>query len=255
MTVLEGKHALITGAGGGIGASIAEALRAAGARLSLAGRTESSLQAVSNRLGGDTAAISADITDPDDVQSVFHKAKEAHGPVQILVNCAGQAQSAPFKATDDALWNRMLEVNLTGTYRCCRQALPDMLSNGWGRIVNVASTAGLVGYPYVSAYCASKHGVIGLTKALALELATESVTVNAVCPGYTETDIVEKTIENITQKTGRTPEQALKALVSRNPQQRLVLPSEVADAVRWLCSPGSASITGQSIAVAGGEIM
>jgi anthraniloyl-CoA monooxygenase len=175
-------------------------------------------------------------------------------PVAILVNNAGVAQSAKLAATDDALWQRMIATNLTGTFLCTRAALPLLLAAPAGRVVNVASTAGLVGYPYVAAYCAAKHGVVGLTRALALELARTSVTVNAVCPGYTDTGLVDEAIGNIVRSTGRSAAAARAALVGRNPQQRLVTPDEVASAVAWLCLPESQSVTGQAIAVAGGEV-
>jgi len=175
--------------------------------------------------------------------------------MEILINNAGQASSAPFLKTDAELWRRMMTINLDGTFHCIQEALPGMLAAGWGRIVNIASTAGLIGYPYVTAYCASKHGVIGLTRALALELAAKGVTVNAVCPGFTDTDIVKDAVANIVAKTGRTPEEARAQLAAQNPQKRLVQPGEVANAVAWLCLPGSDAITGQAIAVAGGEVM
>jgi NAD(P)-dependent dehydrogenase (short-subunit alcohol dehydrogenase family) len=149
----------------------------------------------------------------------------------------------------------MMAVNLDGTFHCAQAALPDMLAAGWGRIVNIASTAGLTGYGYISAYCASKHGVVGLTRALALEVATKGITVNAVCPGYTDTDMVKDTVANIVAKTGRTPDQALAEMTSRNPQKRLIKPEEVANAVAWLCLPGTEAITGQAIAISGGEVM
>jgi NAD(P)-dependent dehydrogenase (short-subunit alcohol dehydrogenase family) len=175
--------------------------------------------------------------------------------VDILVNNAGQAASAPFGRTDAALWQRMLDVNLTGAYHCIQATLPGMLDLGWGRIVNVASTAGLTGYRYVAAYCAAKHGLVGLTRALALEVAAQGVTVNAVCPGYTETDIVLAAVANIVRKTGRSEDQARAALAAANPQGRLVQPDEVAHAVAWLCMPGASAMNGQAVAVAGGEVM
>jgi NAD(P)-dependent dehydrogenase (short-subunit alcohol dehydrogenase family) len=189
------------------------------------------------------------------VRAAAAAARAAIGPITLLVNNAGQAPSGTLCNTSDAEWQSVLSVNLTGTFICMRECLPDMLQAGFGRIVNIASTAGLVGYPYVSAYCASKHGVIGLTRAAALETARRNVTVNAVCPGYTDTDLVREAVANISAKTGRDAQAALAELTSHNPQRRLVTPAEVADAVRWLCLRSSASITGQSIAIAGGEVM
>jgi NAD(P)-dependent dehydrogenase (short-subunit alcohol dehydrogenase family) len=197
----------------------------------------------------------ADVSDAASVRAAAVAARAAIGPITLLVNNAGQAQSGPLGQTSDALWQAMLSVNLTGTFHCMRECLPDMLKAGFGRIVNVASTAGMVGYPYVSAYCASKHGVIGLTRAVALETARRNVTVNAVCPGYTDTDLVRSAVANISAKTGRGEREALAELISHNPQGRLVTPEEVADTVRWLCLRSTGSITGQSIAVAGGEVM
>ncbi|SOZ13498.1 putative short-chain dehydrogenases/reductases (SDR) family protein [Cupriavidus taiwanensis] len=258
---LAGRHALVTGGGRGIGAAIARRLLADGASVTLLGRDAGTLQATVQALHGQAPAgavvsfVTADIVDADSVARAFATATEQAGPVAMLVNNAGQAHSAPFLKTDAALWQRMLGVNLTGTFLCTQAALPAMLDAGWGRIVNVASTAGLIGYGYVSAYCAAKHGVIGLTRALALETAARGVTVNAVCPGYTETDIVRDAVANIVGKTGRTEEQARAELAARNPQRRLVQPDEVADAVAWLCQPSAAAITGQAIPVAGGEVM
>jgi NAD(P)-dependent dehydrogenase (short-subunit alcohol dehydrogenase family) len=199
--------------------------------------------------------VAADVTDPQSVKNAFEAARERFGEITILVNNAGQAASAPFLKTDPALWRKMMAVNLDGTFHCAQAALAGMLAAGWGRIINVASTAGLTGYGYVTAYCAAKHGVVGLTRALAVEVATKGVTVNAVCPGFTDTDIVKEAVANIVAKTGRTAEQAQTELASRNPQKRLVRPEEVANAVAWLCLPGSEAITGQAIAVAGGELM
>jgi len=244
---------VVTGSGRGIGAAIAGALAQQGATLTLMGRDRARLEARAQRLA--THAVTVDIADADSVSAAFSRATAAAGPVHILVNNAGAAASAPFARTDLALWTRVLGVNLTGTYLCCRQVIPGMLERGFGRIVNVSSTAGLTGYAYVTAYCAAKHGVIGLTRALALETARHDVTVNAVCPGYTDTDMVAEAVANIVDKTGKSAEEAHAALVGRNPQQRLVQPEEVANAVLWLCMPGSAAITGQAIAVAGGEVL
>lgn len=254
---LAGKHAFVTGGGKGIGESIAAALLEQGACVTIGGRNEATLQATVTHLlnKGKISYVVTDVADPVSVQEAFAHARVRFGRVDILVNNAGQAGSAPFMKTDDALWQRMLDVNLSGTFHCTRQVLPAMLQAGWGRIVNVVSTAGLTGYPYVSAYCAAKHGVIGLSRALALEVATKGVTVNAVCPGFTETDILKDAVANIVGKTGRTEEQARAELAGGNPQKRLVQPAEVANAVLWLCMPAAAAMNGQAIAVAGGEVM
>jgi NAD(P)-dependent dehydrogenase (short-subunit alcohol dehydrogenase family) len=251
METLQGKHAVVTGASRGIGLAIAYALRAQGARITLMARDARALEAAVAELGGDTAWQAVDVTDAEGVSAAFARA----GAVDILVNNAGQAASAPFGRTDAALWQRMLDVNLTGAYHCIQAALPAMLDAGWGRVVNVASTAGLTGYRYVAAYCAAKHGLVGLTRALALEVANKGVTVNAVCPGFTDTDIVADAVANIVRKTGRTADQARAQLAAANPQGRLVQPDEVAHAVAWLCMPGAAAMNGQAIAVAGGEVM
>jgi len=204
---------------------------------------------------GEVAISVLDVRDEDLVHAGFADAVWRFGRIDILINNAGQAQAAPFAKTDSALWQRMLDVNLTGAFHCTQAALPGMLDAGWGRIVNLASTAGLVGYRYVSAYVAAKHGLIGLTRALALEVANKGVTVNAVCPGYTETDIVREAVANIVAKTGRSEAEARAELAAGNPQQRLVQCDEVANAVAWLCLPESAAMNGQSVAVAGGEVM
>ena len=250
---LEGKHAVVTGGGRGIGAAIAAALAGHGATLTLMGRDSARLEARAQALGAH--AVTLDVADSDSVATAFARATAAAGPVHILVNNAGQAASAPFARTDPVLWTQMLGVNLTGVYLCCRQVIPAMLDSGYGRVVNIASTAGLTGYAYATAYCAAKHGVIGLTRALALETARHDVTVNAVCPGYTDTDMLGAAVANIVQKTGKNEEEARAALVSRNPQRRLVRPEEVANAALWLCLPGAEAINGQAIAVAGGEVL
>jgi NAD(P)-dependent dehydrogenase (short-subunit alcohol dehydrogenase family) len=222
----------------------------------LLGRTAQTLQETLAALPGSAHGfVLADVADPAQVQAAFAEARAARGPVEILVNNAGQAESAPFGRTSLGLWQRMLAVNLTGTFLCAQAALPEMVQAGWGRIVNIASTAGQKGYAYVSAYAASKHGVIGLTRALALELARSGVTVNAVCPGFTETDLYRTSVERVMAKTGRSAEQARAELAASNPQQRIVQPEEVAAAVAWLAGEDTASITGQSISVSGGEVM
>lgn len=257
MSSLRGEHAVVTGAGRGIGAAIARALASQGAKVSLLGRTRDSLDKLATELNAnaETCVAVADVKDGSALQVAFARARERFGPVSILVNNAGQASSAPLHTADDSLWDEMLAVNLGGVYRCIRCALPDMLQAGRGRIVNIASTAGLTGYAYVTAYCAAKHGVIGLTRALAMELARKNITVNAVCPGYADTDMVRDAVANIQAKTGRDEAAARAALTARNPQGRLIAPEEVAQTVLWLCSSSAASITGQSIAVAGGEVM
>ncbi|GJH18378.1 SDR family oxidoreductase [Caballeronia novacaledonica] len=252
MTAIADKHAVITGGGSGIGASCAQALARAGARITLMGRDLARLEAQRDamRAHGDVACVSVDVTNEAAVAEAFSRV----GAVDILVNNAGHAQAAPFTHTDAALWQRMLDVNLTGVFLCTRAVLPSMLERGYGRIVNVASTAGQVGYAYVAAYCAAKHGVIGLTRALALEVATKGVTVNAVCPGYTETELLRASLDQIMSKTSRSEQDARDALVRHNPQRRFVQPEEVANAVLWLCAPGSDAMNGQSISVSGGEV-
>lgn len=254
------RHAVVTGASRGIGAAIARGLAHAGAHLTLIGRSRDSLENIAAELRALTRVHTeaVDITNNAAVHTVMQAAEQALGPIHILVNNAGQASSQPFDKTDLAMWQSMITTNLTGTYSCTHAALPSMLkaaSSGTpGRIIHVASTAGLQGYAYVSAYTAAKHGVIGLTRSLALELARKNITVNAICPGYTETDIVQSAIENIVAKTGKTPTQAREALADRNPQKQLVQPEEIAQAVLWLCGPGSAAINGQAIAIDGGEL-
>ena len=251
---LAGRHVLVTGGGKGIGRAVAEVLLRQGARVTLLGRDVNRVSAAAVELGEAAFAVAGDVSDRAAVSRAFGIARAHFGEIDTLINNAGQAHSAPFSTTDDELFDRMLAVNLKGAYHCIHEVLPSMLSRNYGRIVNIASTAGLVGYAYCAAYCAAKHGVVGLTRSLALEVARRNITVNAVCPGFTDTDIVQEAVANIQGKTGRSADDAVASLIENNPQRRLVAPTEVANAVLWLCLPGSESITGQSIAVAGGEV-
>ncbi len=246
-------HAVITGAGSGIGAAAAEALSAQGARLTLIGRDMEKLRRTAASIDGAFCA-KADISNGGQVQLALRQARERHGPIDILVNNAGIAPSAPFLKVDDAQWRRTLAVNLDGPFFCARDALPDMLAAGWGRIVNVASTAGLKGYAYVSAYCASKHALVGLTRALAQEVARQGVTVNAVCPGFTDTEIAKQSVSRIVDATALAADQALSALTAHNPQARLIAPAEAAAAIAWLCTQAASAVNGATISVSGGEI-
>jgi len=252
-------HAVITGGGRGIGAAIAEALARLGASVSLIGRNAETLQVTADRLAKDygvkVASASADVADEAAVQKAISTVRDVLGAPTVLVNNAGVAVSAPFLKSNAAFWRNVLDIDLMGSVYCTQAVLPAMLESKWGRIINIASTAGVTGYAYVTTYCAAKHGMIGLTRALAMETARTGVTVNAVCPGYTDTEMTSQTIANITKKTGRSREEALASLVTHNPQGRLIQPSEVADAVVWLCGDNAASVTGQSIAVAGGEVL
>ena len=251
---LDGAHALITGGGTGIGAAIAVRLGGAGARITVVGRRPEPLQKVAGGLKT-AQAVPFDVTDEAEVEEGLATATGHFGPVDILVNNAGAAESSPFDRTTVGTWRAMLEVNLTGTFLVSREVLPAMVERGWGRIVSIASTAGLKGYAYVAAYCAAKHGVVGMTRSLALEVARNGVTVNAVCPGYTETELLAESVAGITAKTGASEDEARTQLLESNPQGRFVSPEEVAEAAAWLVGPNTDAINGQAIAVAGGEVM
>lgn len=251
MSALTDQHAVVTGGGSGIGAAIAKTLADAGAQVTLMGRNADRLQDKAMELGAVYQVV--DVTDRNQVGAAFLAAAEQIGKIDILINNAGAAEAAAFSKMDDEVWDATIAVNLTGVYNCTKAAIGAMADAGYGRVINIASTAALTGYAYVSAYCAAKHGVVGLTRSLALEYAKKGVTVNAVCPGYTNTEIVEQAIDKIVAATGRSRDEALAEMVKVNPQQRLIEPEEVASAVMWICQ--QESITGQSIAVAGGEVM
>ncbi|MEQ8405786.1 MAG: SDR family oxidoreductase [Oceanicaulis sp.] len=254
MSDLAGRHAVVTGGGSGIGAAIAEALSKAGAHVTIMGRRQDKLDAVAGRLEN-TRAVACDVTDAGSVAGAFEQARTVGGPVSILVNNAGIAPAAPFEKTAPDALRQVLSVNVEGVFACTRAAIADLKADPAGRVINIASTAGLKAYAYVSAYVASKHAVIGATRALALEYAKTPLTVNAVCPGFTDTDIVAGSLDQIEAATGRSREDALKSLIKDNPQKRLIDPAEIASACLWLCAPDSRSITGQAICIAGGEVM
>lgn len=255
-TALTGRHVLVTGASRGIGWAVAQAFAAQGARLTLAGRDAPLLERRRAALAAADCAIAvADLTDPAAAGAMVAQAAGRLGPIEILVNNAGAGASSPFAKMEAGHWDAMLATNLSSVFHVTRAAIGPMLAAKAGRIINIASTAGLTGYAYVAAYVAAKHGVVGLTRALAREYAASGITVNAVCPGYVDTDMTATTIETIVAKTGRTAAEARAELARGNPLGRLVRPEEVADAVLWLAGPGAAAVTGQCIAVAGGEVM
>ena len=243
------RLAVITGGSRGIGAAVAARLHAEGARVVLLGRTERTLEQRCEELPGAEYRV-ADVTDEEAVRDAF---LSLEATPDCLINNAGAATTSPFERMTSAAWRNALDLNLGGVFFCCRAVVPGMKERGSGRIVNIASTAALKGYRYVSSYCAAKHAVLGLTRALALELAGDGITVNAVCPGFTETEMLQESIETIMKSTGRTQDEARRALLLSNPQGRFIDPSEVADTVSWLCSDSARSITGQAIALCGGE--
>jgi 3-hydroxybutyrate dehydrogenase len=250
---LAGRHAFVTGGGRGIGRAVAAALARAGASVTVIGRNEAPLrEAVA---AGDAAGCGmADVTDAVEVKREITAAEAARGPIAILINNAGSVESGPFIKADPSVFRAMWNVHLMGAVHASQAVLPGMIERGFGRIVNVASTAGLKGYAYVTAYCAAKHALVGLTRALAAETATRGVTVNAICPGYTDTDLARDSITGVAARTGRAPDDVLADFVRDVPIGRLIRPEEVAAAVLYLCSPGAEAVTGTTLAVAGGEL-
>ena len=253
---LEGKHAIVTGGSRGIGAAIAVELVSRGAKVTIMGRHRETLEQHASEMRGESGVTVAveecDVADADSVSAAFSRAIANLGPAYILVNNAGTAKSRTFTQLTRDVWDEIIATNLTGTYLCTSEVLPGMISAGEGRIVNIASTAGLRGYRTMSAYCASKHGVIGLTRTLALETAKQGITVNAVCPSYTDTYLTSLAVSNIVDKLNKSPEEARGMLTG--PRGRLITPEEVASAVSWLCSPDASAVSGVALPIAGGEV-
>ena len=258
MSSLSGRRALGTGGGRGIGRAVVLDLARAGAAVAVAARTRSEVDAVASGIvsaGGRAVGVEMDVTDPARVRAAFASAREALGGIDILVSGAGIAPTAPLARTTDAVWRQVLETNLSGTFYCLREALPEMTARGWGRVVHLASIAGKTGYPYIGAYAASKHGVLGLTKCAALEVATTGVTVNAVCPGYVDTPMLELGVARIVEKTGLTADEARRRLADMSPQKRLYTAEEVSALVLFLCGESASGINGQALSVDGGTVV
>jgi len=254
---LAGRAALVTGAGRGIGAAAAHALAAAGARVVVSARSAEEIDAVAAAIsgaGGEAHALACDVTDAGSVAALARHAAARVGRVDILVNNAGVASSAPLERLALEEWNRLLAVNATGTYLVTRELLPPMLAQGWGRVVNVASIAGLAGAAYVTAYAASKHAVVGFTRALAAEVAARGITVNAVCPGFVDTAMTDESVARVAAKTGHAPEEARRRIEAMNPQGRLIDAEEVAYLVVALCDERARGVNGQAIAIDGGAL-
>jgi 3-hydroxybutyrate dehydrogenase len=258
MLPMSGRRALVTGGGRGIGRAVALDLARAGVAVAAAARTRPEVESLAAEVqagGGRAVAMTMDVTDPESVRAGFASAREALGGIDILVSGAGIAPSAPLVRTPDAVWRQVIETNLSGVFYCLREALPEMTARGWGRVVNLASIAGKTGYPYIAAYSASKHGVLGLTKCAALEVATTGVTVNAVCPGYVDTPMLEAGVARIVEKTGLTAEEARRRLADMSPQKRLYTVEEVSALVLFLCGETASGINGQALSIDGGTVV
>lgn len=246
---LAGKLALVTGGGRGIGAAIARALATAGARVLLCGRNKPDLDVIAKETGG--VAIRVDLTDRAATDEMLASA----GHVDILVNNAGVAESASLERTTDEMWDRILELDATAPFRITRALVPSMVKAGWGRVINIASNAGVSGYGYTAAYCAAKHAMVGMTRALAIDLARTGVTINALCPGWVETQMAEEAVTRIAQKTGRSLEEARTSLAQMSPQRRMIAPEEVAYIALMLCAHDARGIHGQTIVIDGGAVL
>jgi NAD(P)-dependent dehydrogenase (short-subunit alcohol dehydrogenase family) len=249
---LEGKTALVTGGGRGIGEAIARRLAADGARIVVCGRGEERIGRVAAELGG--RALRADLSDRYSTDRLLEQVTR-EGPIDILVNNAGVAESAPLEGVTDEAWDRILEINATAPFRLARALVPGMVQRGWGRLINIASNAGVSGYRYTAAYCASKHAMVGMTRALAVDLGPSGVTANAVCPGWVETDMGGEAVGRIADKTGRSIREARKVLENMSPQRRFIQPDEVAEVCAMLCSEGGRGINGQTLVIDGGAVL
>ncbi|GGB53894.1 oxidoreductase [Roseibium aquae] len=246
--MIAGKHVVISGGGTGVGAAVAKTFAGAGARVCILGRTEETLKAQN------LPYAVCDVTKADDVKAALEKARKEFGVIDIAIANAGAAESVPFSKMDQGTLERMMAVNVTGVFNLWQAAFYDMKAAGWGRMIAIASTAGLKGYPYVSGYCAAKHAVVGLTRSIAMELGPTGITANAICPGFVETPMLERSIETIVAKTGMSRDLAAKSLRKGNPQDRFIQTGEVADAALWLCSEGARSVNGHTLTLSGGEI-